>query len=283
MGYEFCVKCGEQWPLKGRDLCSDCQDAEYAEVGCPGCGSVAYWDPEVGGCNLCGYDAITQSSVMHSDDTEDVYDGFTSKSFDPTAKSAFEGYRFYRRETSLYDPGNLLSSMKPYDGFDTLVKKLEKWPWIKVHDTDHWFNKWYCKWFLNKPLKRDVTHYPKAIGPAIFIPRSDFGTRQGYKILMHEGVHAKDFWKFGVIPFFLMQMILPWGPSFKALLEYRGYVASMQAEYDLNGKVDDYLPKFYADAFASRVYTYCWPWPKLMTKWFEAARQKILKQAKKLS
>jgi hypothetical protein len=239
------------------------QEVDFPPEGCPKCANEDVYDTEMGFCHNCGYDAIQDDPSL-----PEIREGEIEFSKEDMERS----YAFARASDSI-----LRLHVEPdYQPFHDLVKKLEKYPFFRLQACeDSAFNKWHgrsFKWLY----KMDVSSIPKAIGPLVYLPKFMIGTKYGYRVLMHEAEHVKDFWKFGVLPFFLMQFLLPWGPSFKALFEYRGYVKSMQAEFDVYGSIPESDPERYAAALAGKAYTYCWPWQGIMTKWFQKARAKIL-------
>ncbi len=255
----YCEDCGydiegDEYQIPGMD--------EPAE--CPSCGNKDVWDADLGCCLACGYDSIVDGAADKENYTPTFYKPYLTNDL-----KAFTN-------TFIHGESPVPYKEEPYQPFFDLVEKMKKWPFFRLNTCeDSAYNKWHGKHF-KWLYKMDVTNIPKAVGPMVFMPKSMIGTKQGYKVLMHEAEHVKDFWKFGVIPFFLMQYILPYGPSFKALFEYRAYVKTMQADYDMYGSIWDETPGFLADALASKGYTYCFPWRGLMKKLFERARKKIM-------
>lgn len=252
----FCPECGYD---AEEDLDeSDFDDIEtvLASDACPDCGSKTEWEARFGYCFACDYDALDDDTIT------DILDS-VEESTGPISWPGISKWAKWNGKPA-----------EPYKPFGDLVARMKKWPFFRLYDTDHWLNRLYSK--MTKKLHgMDVTHTPKAIGPVVFMPKWHMDTQSGYRILAHEACHARDFWKFGVLPFFLMQYILPFGPSGVALLEYRAYVETMKTEYEIYGKVFDKDPETYARMLASRPYKYCWPWPKMMTKWFRKAQSKI--------
>jgi hypothetical protein len=230
-------------------------------VTCPKCKSNK--DYSNGFCTECGFDVVDDETVLNAMSDEDfdkllaAYD-----TYKPPKQAGFSW------ATTKYEPE------PPYQPFYDLVKSLEKWPLFRLNDTDHWGNR-LISWVVRKTQKVDIAIYPKAFGPFVWMPKYQMGTKNGYRVLCHEGTHVKDFWKFGGPLFYLSQYVLPYGPCFTALWEYRAYVETMRADFKLYGSILKTDPQRYAEALASKPYRYAWPWPKLMTKWFEKAKAKI--------
>lgn len=241
------------------------------EPGCPRCFNTTIFDPEAQVCYNCGYEAPEsdyepiptadgeellgavdlveqyENTYQPSDWVKDV---MNTKSYTTNGKPwPFGAYK-----------------VEPYQPFLDLVEDLKKWH-VKVEKTSDTgkLHTWVNKMGL-KSAGVDVTHMAKAFGPRIWIPEHQWATKQGYISLCHEAEHAKDFWKFGTIFFFLMQNLLPFGPSFTALFEYRAYVAGLKAEKKVYGSLLPKTTERVAYTLASRGYRYCFPWPKLMTK-----------------
>ena len=278
--------------------CFECgyeQEGFRDEPGCPRCFNTAIFDPEAQVCYNCGYEA--PESVY-----EPIQDGpppcpYCGEREEPyhfcgPAPDAVESFEIARKTDNIvsinrYQPSDWVKdvmntkkyttngkpwpfgayqSPEPYQPFFDLIEDLKAWK-VTVRKTD---DKGRLHTWVNKMGKKsagvDVTHMAKAFGPYVWIPQSQWGTKQGYCSLVHEATHAKDFWKFGTVLFFLMQNILPFGPSFTALFEYRAYVAGLKAEKEVYGYLLPKATERIAAALASRGYRYCFPWPKLMTK-----------------
>lgn len=266
---ELCPKCADPYFYKG--YCPRC-GFDYDMLGtstrCPNCDS-SNWDDATGVCPDCLYDTINGPLADELISTEEVA----------------ESYEIMRQSDNVVVWNGLPVSRAfkpyvytPYEPYFELVKKLKKWPFIRIHNTDHWMNKLLCR-YIQWSTGIDVLTYCKAFGPFIFIPKHKEGTRDGFMALAHEGVHAKDFWKFGIIPFFVMQFLLPYGPSFRAWLEYRAYCEGMKAEYEAYGNITANDPDFIAEAMNKPVYNRCWPWPKLMKRWLTAEKDQIMSRS----
>jgi len=284
-----CPKCGFEWLGDGE--CPRCEAGTQNEPGCPRCSNSTIYDSEAQVCYNCGYEAAESvyepfpkadgEELLGAVDLVEQYE----KSFDIARKSDnIISINRYQPSDWAEDAMNTKTyttngkpwpygtyKQEPYQPFLDLVEDLKKWH-VKVEKTTDTgkLHTWVCK-MASKGAGCDVTHMAKAFGPRVWIPESQWATKTGYLSLVHEATHAKDFWKFGVIPFFLMQNLLPFGPSFTALLEYRAYVAGFKAEKKLYGNLLKGATERIAEALASRGYRYCFPFPKLMKKLLDRA------------
>jgi hypothetical protein len=259
--------------------------------GCPRCFNAIVYDSEAQVCYNCGYEA--PESVLdgpprcpHCGEREEPYHfcepvpSHAGEELLP-AVDLVESYEIARKMDNVVSINRMTpaawaeSAMntkkytykaEPYQPFFDLIEDLKKWH-VKVEKTSDKgrLHTWVSK-MGSKGAGCDVTHMAKAFGPYVWIPESQWGTKTGYLSLVHEATHAKDFWKFGTIFFFLMQNLLPFGPSFVALFEYRAYVAGLKAEKEVYGYLLPKATERVAAALASRGYRYCFPFPKLMTK-----------------
>lgn len=277
-----CLECGELWSGEN-DSCPSCGVVLEDAQDCPRCANDDLYDPVVGFCHACGYtgsESVYDPITVYNGPPRCIYCGEREEPYHfcgpvPTsdgeeylpAVDAAESFDFVKRM------GNVVSvtyKPEPYQPFFDLIEDLKKWH-IKVEPTTKTgLNGWLSRQ-TSKVVGVDVTHMAKAFGPRVFIPDHQWGTKSGYLSLVHEATHAKDFWKFGVIPFFLMQYILPFGPSFTALFEYRAYVAQYRAEKKVYGSLVKGTTERVAKALASRGYKYCFPWPKLMQRLLDRA------------
>jgi hypothetical protein len=260
-----CYKCGLEWLGDGE--CPRCEAGTQDEPGCPRCSNSTIYDSEAQVCYNCGYEAA-----------ESAYEPFPKADGEEllAAEDLIKHYGntyqpSYWEEDVMNTKAYVPYKAEPYQPFLDLVEDLKKWH-VKVEKTTDTgkLHTWVCK-LASKGAGCDVTHMAKAFGPRVWIPDTQWATKTGYLSLVHEATHAKDFWKFGVIPFFLMQNFLPFGPSFTALLEYRAYVAGFKAEKKMYGYLLKGATQRIADALASRGYRYCFPWPKLMKKLLDRA------------
>ncbi len=271
---ETCPKCNSD--LDEWSLCRDCGWMPQDEQICPRCFNGEVYDAEAVFCHNCGYKGI----LSDIDDIEPVPSHAGEELLGAVELvEQYEKMKDYNSFNHFPQPwqDNPTFSIpyksytpEPYQPFFDLVEDLKKWH-VKVAKTsEHGLNGWLSRQ-TSKVAGVDVTHMAKAFGPFVFIPDYQWGTKSGYLSLVHEATHAKDFWKFGVIPFFLMQYVLPFGPSFTALLEYRAYVAGFKAEKKVWGYIPKNATERVANALASRPYRFCFPWPKLMKKLLDRA------------
>jgi hypothetical protein len=300
--YDNCPKChAELSDFDGIQVCDYCAWEPQDELGCPRCLNNEIYDAEGGYCHNCGYSG-TQSVYEPIQDGPPTcgYCGEREEPYhfcDPNGEELLpavdlvESYEIARKTENVVSLNRMTPASwaenamntknyttngkpwpfgtykdEPYQPFFDLIEDLKKWH-VKVEKTSDkgrlhtWVNK-----MASKGAGCDTTHMAKAFGPRVWIPESQWGTKTGYLSLVHEATHAKDFWKFLCLPFFLMQNLLPFGPSFVALFEYRAYVAAFKAEKEVYGSLLPKATERVAAALASRGYRYCFPFPKLMTK-----------------
>jgi hypothetical protein len=274
------------------------------EPGCPRCFNTTIYDSEAGVCYNCGYEGSEDAyepiqdgpppclycgereepyhfckPILSADGEELLSDPDVVESFDIVRESS--NVIGFNRMTPAGWAKNTMNpksytyaayqAPEPYQPFFDLIEDLKEWH-VKVEKTSDkgrlhtWVNK-----MGSKGAGVDVTNMAKAFGPYVWIPTVQWGTKIGYLSLVHEATHAKDFWKFGTILFFLMQNLLPFGPSFVALFEYRAYVAGLKAEKEVFGYLLPKATQRVAEALASRGYRYCFPFPKLMKRLLDRA------------
>lgn len=269
-----CPKCGFEWLGDGE--CPRCEAGTQDELGCPMCHSTTIYDAEAVFCHNCGYagsqsvyEPLPSSAGEELLAAEDLIKHYGNTYQPSDWAEDVMNTKTYTTNGKPWPYGTY--KQEPYQPFLDLVEDLKKWH-VKVEKTTDTgkLHTWVCK-MASKGAGCDVTHMAKAFGPRVWIPESQWATKTGYLSLVHEATHAKDFWKFGIIPFFLMQNLLPFGPSFTALLEYRAYVAGFKAEKKLYGNLLKGATERIAEALASRGYRYCFPFPKLMKKLLDRA------------
>lgn len=120
--------------------------------------------------------------------------------------------------------------------------------------------------------------YTVTLGQTVYMPRWMHGTDNGAKILRHEAVHIGDSIKFGLL-YYLSYIILPIGPSFRAIWELRAYTETMQIEYNLYGHVKETTIKFIAGQFTESSYLWMFPFPKTIDKILRKRADRLIKTA----
>jgi predicted RNA-binding Zn-ribbon protein involved in translation (DUF1610 family) len=273
-----CPICGgiiESWS----GACEDCgvviDDEKATAEACPKCGNNVIFDIEAGVCYGCGYespptdlycDKPPYEPILDAQDaSRDVFEAMGPYTITKWAEDALWASQAHGFPIYPYEPP------PPYQPFFDLIEELHaKWRITVLKTQESRWNKWISKVF-GRLHGQNVTDVPKAVFNHIYIPEHQWGTKQGYITLCHEATHAKDFYRFGIIPFMLMGWLLPFGPSLVALLEYRAYVAGLKAEKEVYGSLLPGTTERIAKMLASRGYKYCWPWPKLMQRWLDRA------------
>jgi hypothetical protein len=283
----ICPRC--QGNIGDDNRCDSCRFSPSDSQDCPHCGCAGLYDSVVGYCYNCAYngtEALYEPIVKADGPPTCLFCGEREEAYhfcEPVPSSAGEELLpSYKGAAYTYAPSNWIDTLKqepyqayqspePYQPFFDLIEDLKAWK-VTVEKTS---DKGRLHTWVNKLGKKsagcDVTHMAKAFGPYVWIPEKQWGTKTGYLSLVHEATHAKDFWKFGTIFFFLMQNLLPFGPSFTALFEYRAYVAGLKAEKQVYGYLLPKATERIANVLASRGYRYCFPWPKLMKRMLDRA------------
>jgi len=130
------------------------------------------------------------------------------------------------------------------------------------------------KWFNPEFMERFTT----TLGYTIYVPKNIIGTEGGADILLHEAVHLRDSKKWKLL-YYLSYVILPIGPSFRAIWELRAYTESMQIEYNKFGYVTDNTIDFIASQFTGPGYLFMFPFPKTIDRILRKRAGKMKKTA----
>ena len=121
-----------------------------------------------------------------------------------------------------------------------------------------------------------MTDYATTIGYTVYMPRDWIGTSNGYAVLRHEAVHVKDYHKFKWLMSISSVLLLPTILTMRAFWEYRAYVESMRAEFDLTGTIDPTTVSYIAEEFTGISYGWMFPFKKTITKLLNKKRIEIL-------
>jgi len=269
--HDNCPKChADLTDFAGIQVCEYCAWEPQDELGCPRCLNTEIYDAEATFCHNCGYTGLESAygPIPVADGEEFLAAEDLVKHYGNTYQPSDWAEDAMNTKTYTY---TAYQAQEPYQPFFDLIEDLKKWH-VTVRKTSDKgrFHTWVNK-TGSKAAGCDITGMAKAVGPYVWIPEYQWGTKTGYLSLVHEGTHAKDFWKFGTIFFMLMQNLLPFGPSFVALFEYRAYVAAFKAEKEVYGSLLPKATERVAAALASRGYRYCFPFPKLMKKLLDRA------------
>lgn len=124
----------------------------------------------------------------------------------------------------------------------------------------------------------DFMHaYTTVIVSVVYMPRDLIGTDAGYRVLRHERVHLRDCWRTGVLPFVLSYLfLLPAGLTVRSLWEMRGYAETMRAELEHEGRISDDTLGRIERQFTSSAYLWMCPFPRLVRRWLERTRARVL-------
>jgi hypothetical protein len=136
----------------------------------------------------------------------------------------------------------------------------------------------FFAFFLTPLNPRFMEYYTVTLGKTVYMPKWMFGTNNGANVLRHEAVHIRDSAKFGLL-YYLSYIILPIGPSFRAIWELRGYTETMQIEYNLYGYVKESTIKFIASRFTGASYFWMFPFPKTIDRILRKRADRLIKTA----
>ena len=150
--------------------------------------------------------------------------------------------------------------------YETTVAAAQKeFPKFSVKSyTDNWFfgTLWKMGWRMGATTMYNT----------IFMDPALIGNDRAATMLEHELVHVRDQHKWNVL-FFISYWLLPIGPSFKALWEWRAYkVDLISCARDIEeGTYRDYIQGYYADwvtsQFTGTTYMWMWPFKKTVRGW----------------
>jgi len=162
--------------------------------------------------------------------------------------------------------------------YEIIAKIQEEFPEFKVVEKGRSSLMRFFSLLL-KPFNPDfMARYTVTWGSTVFMPKTIMGTEQGAEILLHEAVHMRDSKKWKFI-YYLSYIILPIGPSFRAIWELRAYTESMQIEYNKLGYVSDHTISFIASQFTGSSYLFMFPFPKTIAKILRRRADKMQKTA----
>lgn len=98
-----------------------------------------------------------------------------------------------------------------------------------------------------------------AAAPWVFLKAKYLGTEQGAIILRHEAQHIRDQRAWSVLWWLSYLLLLPVGPSFKALWEWRAYKITLRAERERTGSISSWTQDHVARSLAGPLYLWAMP------------------------
>jgi hypothetical protein len=132
----------------------------------------------------------------------------------------------------------------------------------------------FLNFFAKLWMPTFLTNVTTVMGNTVYMPKALIGTDSGYVILRHEAVHMRDFkkwWLLQPISYF----ILPAGPSFKAVWEFRAYKETLRVWHELGWRTDDAAIDWLVSQFTTRTYLWMWPFKASLTQRFKAERDRL--------
>lgn len=122
---------------------------------------------------------------------------------------------------------------------------------------------------------RFMETYTTVFGSTIAMPAWLIGTTSGARVLRHERVHLRDARSWPVL-FHLSYVLLPIGPSFRALWELRAYRETLRCELEATGRISDGTLAFVASQFTGSSYLWMWPFPGHIRSLLARMRDELL-------
>lgn len=105
----------------------------------------------------------------------------------------------------------------------------------------------------------------------VFVASGYVDTAKGAQLLSHEIVHVRDQHRWLILFPITYFLILPVGPSLKAVWEWRAYRENLRwvrehpsSDAAYQAYIEDYYCKWVADQFSNSMYLWMWPFWKSM-------------------
>lgn len=135
--------------------------------------------------------------------------------------------------------------------------------------------------------RRYLTHYHTVIGDTLYVPEGwDAGSITGRIItLRHERVHLRQRRRYTLpgMAFLYLMWPLPLGLAYgRARIEWEAYTETLRATLELRGEEalrDPGLREHIVRQFTSPAYGWMWPFPKTIHRWYDAAIERVLREA----
>lgn len=130
---------------------------------------------------------------------------------------------------------------------------------LRVRDLDG------CRWLRRLPAAA------VAVGGTVYLRRALHGTAEGMEVLRHEAQHVRDWRRYGPLFWLTYLLLLPAGPSLRALWEWRAYRVSLRAHHERHGRVDEATRAWVVARFTGAApYWWMWPFPRQVRRWVDA-------------
>jgi hypothetical protein len=115
------------------------------------------------------------------------------------------------------------------------------------------------------------------IGSTVYVRRALRGGPEGEDLLRHEAQHVRDWRRFGLLFWASYLLLLPAGPSLRALWEWRAYRVSLRAAFERHGRVDEATRAWVVGQFTrGRLYGWMWPFPGQVRRWVDAECERLV-------
>jgi hypothetical protein len=118
-------------------------------------------------------------------------------------------------------------------------------------------------------------NFTLSLGRTVYMDAALIGTPEGAATLRHEAVHVDDWARFGPL-LWISQLLLPVGPSLRAVWEWRAYRESMRVELERRGALSDaYLARL-ERIFTGPRYAWMFPVPPLVRALLRRERDRVV-------
>ena len=129
------------------------------------------------------------------------------------------------------------------------------------------------------PLLRWLPASGVAVGGTVWLRRALRGTAEGADVLRHEAQHVRDWRRFGPLFWLTYLLVLPAGPSLRALWEWRAYRVSLRAAHERHGRVDEATRAWVVGQFTRAApYWWMWPFPRQVRRWVDEACDELARR-----
>jgi hypothetical protein len=133
---------------------------------------------------------------------------------------------------------------------------------------------------------RFMTHYHTVIGDTLYVCDAWRSMSDVARVILlrHERVHLRQRRRYGFLPFAALYL-LPFFPLglayFRARFEWEAYEETLRATAELRGlgALDSALRRELVRRFVGPDYGWMWPFPHMVSRWFDQAVQRIAAEA----
>jgi hypothetical protein len=130
---------------------------------------------------------------------------------------------------------------------------------------------------LGKPFGLGLTGFDAFTwAGTVYLAERLFGTRTGYLILRHEAVHLADQRRVGLFPFILSYiLLLPAGPTLRALWEWRAYRETLRAYFERGAELARRRAEGILGQFTGKRYVFMWPLGGMVRRWIRREIERL--------